>query len=373
MAEKGRVLTQEREDAALISEQMRNILAGGMSRRDFLRLSGVGLAGAALASVMPGILSPGSIATANAATTNVALGVFAPSVPWDFRDIDSFSILVGQKPGIIHWFQDWNKDKPEDSSFDPSYMDAAISYGAMPLVSWEPWKFGGGPRQSAFALQKIIDGKYDTYIRQWAKAAAAWGKPFLLRFAHEMNGDWTSWSPGVMDNTSSEFIAAWRKVHGIFRAAGANNAKWVWSPVAHYEGATPFKRVYPGDAYVDWVGISGYNWGDTRERSSWQSFSEIFEESYKIVEGLTNKPIIIPEVASAESGGDKAAGETKDAWIQAAFLEETTKIPVKFPRIRAVAWFHAVKENDWRVNSSSKSLEAYKVVAATRFYQGDLS
>jgi beta-mannanase len=363
VAEKGRVLKQEREEAALIGEQRRNMLAGGMSRRDFLRLSSVGLAGAALSSVLPGILSPGSIATASAAATNVALGVFTPKLPWDFQDIDSFSTLVGRKPRITHWFQDWAT--PTHMEFEPSYMDAAaISREAMPLVTWEPWKTNEGPEQPDYALKTIIEGNHDDYIRQWAKAAAAWGKPFLLRFAHEMNSDWTSWSPGINGNTSSQFVAAWRRVHNIFSKIGATNAKWVWSPVAHYQGATPYKRVYPGNAYVDWVGISGYNWGDTKSWSRWQSFSEIFGESYRILGQITNKPVIIPEVACAESGGDKAA------WIRKAFLEE---IPNQFPRIRAVAWFHVNKENDWRVDSSSDSLEAYKEVAANSSYQGILS
>ena len=352
-------MRQEREEDTLTgSKQKSNILAGGMSRRDFLRLSGVGLAGAALSSVLPGILSPGSIATANAAAPNVALGAFAPSLPWSFKDIDSFSTLVGQKPGVIHWFQDWAME------FDPSYMDAAVSREAMPLVTWEPWRFGEGTGQSEYALKRIINGKHDAYIRQWATAAAAWGKPFLLRFAHEMNGDWTSWSPRINGNTSAEFISAWRRVHDIFRRKGATNAKWVWSPVAHYEGAIPFKRVYPGNAYVDWVGFSGYNWGKTRDWSSWQSFSDIFGKSYDIAGDITSKPIIISEVASTESDGNKAA------WIRKAFLED---IQGKFPRIKAVVWFDANKENDWRVNSSSGSLDAYKEVAASPSYQGSLS
>jgi hypothetical protein len=351
-------LRQEREETALIGEQLRGMLAGSMSRRDFLRLTGIGLTGMALSSILPGILSSGSIATANAATKNVALGAFAPSLPWSFQDIDSFSTLVGQKPGVIHWFQDWTME------FDPSYMDAAMSRGGMPLVTWEPWKFGGGTGQPAYALKKILEGRYDAYIRQWASAAAAWGKPFLLRFAHEMNSDWTSWSPGINGNTSAQFISAWRRVHDIFRKQRASNVRWVWSPVADYEGATSFRKVYPGDAYVNWVGLSGYNWGDTRTWSRWQSFSEIFGRSYSMAGRITRKPIIIPEVASTESGGDKAA------WIRKAFLEE---IPAKFPQIKAVVWFDADKENDWRVNSSSSSLNAYKEVATSPSYQGSLS
>jgi hypothetical protein len=85
--------------------------------------------------------------------------------------------------------------------FDPAYMDAAVSRGGMPLVSWEPWKFGAGLDQREYALRNILSGQHDAYIRNWARAAAAWGKPFFLRFAHEMNGDWTTWSPGVNGNT----------------------------------------------------------------------------------------------------------------------------------------------------------------------------
>jgi len=295
----------------------------------------------------------------------VALGAFVPELPWDFRFMDDFSELLSPKPeddwkpGIVHWFQDWATPGVKD--FDAAAMDEAVSRG-MPLVTWEPWKFGGGPRQPKYALKNIVAGNHDAYVRRWARAAAAWGQPFFLRFAHEMNGDWTSWSPGVMSNTSRQFVSAWRRVRAIFRRAGATNVRWVWSPVAHYEGATPYRKVYPGDAYVDWFGISGYNWGDTREWSRWQSFSEIFGASYATMTRMARKPVMIPEVASAESGGDKAA------WIESAFLEE---IPKKFPRIKAVVWFHADKENDWRVNSSAAALQAYQRVVASPLYRGE--
>ena len=125
-------------------------------------------------------------------------------------------------------------------------------------------------------------------------------------------------------------------------------------------GRYPLRDVYPGDEYVDWVGISGYNWGDTRTWSQWQSFLRIFDQSYEKLEALTLKPIMIAEVASAVSGGDKAA------WIRQAYFKQ---IPSGFPRIRAIVWFHANKENDWRVNSSDRSLRAYREVVASAQYQ----
>ena len=310
----------------------------------------MGAAGVALS----GLSAASGAGRVGAAPSPVALGAFAPSLPWSFRDIDSFSDLVGARPAVSHWFQDW------EMGFDTAYMDDAVSREQMPLVTWEPWRFGAGLDQPEYSLKKILGGRHDAYIRDWARAAARWGKPFFLRFAHEMNGDWTTWSPRVGDNTNREFIAVWRRVHGIFRQEGATNVRWVWSPVAHSEEHTPYGRVYPGDAYVDWFGISGYNWGNTREWSRWQSFSGIFGVSYRWMKrAAPKKPIMIAEVGCTEQGGDKAS------WIRSAYLNE---IPEKFPGIKAVVWFDANKENDWRVNSSDGSLEAYKRAAASGTY-----
>ncbi len=288
----------------------------------------MGLAGVALSSILPGRSIPGGIATADAVTTNMVLGDYVPSLPWSFADQDSFDNLMGRRQKLVHWFQDWVMP------FDRSYLDAAVNRGATPLISWEPWKFGGGINQLNYALRTIAAGQHDAYIRNWARAAAAWGKPLYLAFAHEMNGDWTSWSPGVNGNTAAQFVSAWRRVHGIFRQAGATNVRWVWAPVAQYQvfGTTPYKAVYPGNAYVNWTGMSGYNWGNTRSWSRWLSFSQIFGASYGVLNSIApNKPVMIREVGSTESGGDKAA------WIKNAFLSE---IPGKFPRLQVVAWFH---------------------------------
>lgn len=323
-----------------------------MCRGAFLKLASMSAIGSALATSLPGTLHPG-VRAAEAAPRTITLGSFTPSLPWSFHETDIFSEMVGREQGIIHWFQDWVMD------FDAAYMDAAVSRGGRPLITWEPWKFGGGVDQRGYALKTILNGKHDDYVRRWARAAAAWGNPFFLAFAHEMNGDWTSWSPGVNGNTSSQFVAAWRRVHGIFRKQGATNVRWVWAPVAQSEGATPYKAVYPGDAYTNWMGISGYNWGDTRAWSRWKSFSEIFGASYASITRMTKKPVMIREMACAESGGDKAA------WIRNAYLKE---IPEKFPRLRAISWFHANKENDWRVDSSPEALEAYREVVGSPPY-----
>jgi beta-mannanase len=231
------------------------------------------------------------------------------------------------------------------------------------MVTWEPWDHTKGVDQSQYALKTIVSGKHDRYIRQWARDAKTWGKPFYLRFAHEMNGNWNSWSPGVNDNKVGEYAAAWKRVHDIFSKEGATNVRWVWSPNVEYNGSTPFANVYPGDAHVHWVGIDGYNWGTSYPEKAWQELAEVFESSYNKLATITNKPMMIAETASTELGGQKGP------WIEKGLLNA---VPSKCPRVEAVIWFHENKETDWRVNSSQASLDAYKKIAGSGLYQGKL-
>ena len=108
----------------------------------------------------------------------------------------------------------------------------------------------------------MIEGHHDAYIREFAEAAKAWGHPFFLRFNWEMNGNWFPWSEGVNGNQPGEYVAAWRHVHDIFTQVGATNATWVWCPnVDPASKLHDLASLYPGDAYVDWTGLDGYNWG----------------------------------------------------------------------------------------------------------------
>lgn len=287
----------------------------------------------------------------------VALGVFIPGVKDDPSKIDRFSRAVGGQPTVVMWFQDWVRN----GTFDPAGLDAVSSRGAMPMVTWEPWDHTAGPRQPTHSLQAIASGRHDAYVRRWARAADAYNKPFYLRFAHEMNGNWFSWATNVNGNTPEQYVAAWRRVHGIFRQEGATNVRWVWAPEAsrHFD-----RTLYPGDAYVDWVALDGYNFGPSYAWwSEWSEFESIFGEAYGRLATITDKPVMIAETASAESGGDKAA------WIRQGLLRD---VPEQFPRVRAVVWFHTAKERNWRVDSSPRSLAAYREAVRSPLYEGRL-
>ncbi|MGH2586244.1 MAG: glycoside hydrolase family 26 protein [Dehalococcoidia bacterium] len=291
----------------------------------------------------------------------IALGAYISGAPASPAQIDAYTSLTGVAPSVVMWYVGWGAS--DHGEFDPAEMNAVTAHGAIPMVTWMPWDHERGPTQPTFSLKTIVTGNHDAYIRRWAAAAAAWGQPLYLRFAHEMNGTWYPWSPGLNGNTSADYIAAWRHVHGIFQQEGAGNVRWVWSPNVLTHGAGPFTEVYPGDAYVDWVALGGYNFGPTQPYQVWRSLAEVFGHSYDALAAMTSKPMMIAETASAEIGGNKAG------WITRGLLSE---VPSRLPRVRAVIWFHENKEADWRINSSPATLTAFRQVAASASYRGRL-
>ena len=227
-------------------------------------------------------------------------------------------------------------------------LEVATKNGAIPMISWEPWP---GP------LRPIVVGERDAYIRRYATAAASFGAPLLLRFAHEMNLRGIPWS-----GSAELYRSAYQRVHAIFGAAGARNVRFVWSPYVQGPNATQFVRYYPGDAHVDWLALDGYNWGRQRLRNRWASFDAIFAESYRAMLDLApEKPLMLAEVSCADRGGDKAS------WMRDSLLEA---IPNRYPAIRAVVWFNQnrLDHADWRVDSSPEALHVWREAAADPRY-----
>ena len=129
------------------------------------------------------------------------------------------------------------------------------------MVDWRSWDYTVTPiyNQPRFSLSAIINGAHDAYIKSWATAAKKWGHPFFLRFDPEMNGDWYPYSEVRNGNSKGEYIQAWRHVHDIFTQLGVTNVTWVWSPNIDEPGLTPIPELYPGDGYVNWIAMDGYN------------------------------------------------------------------------------------------------------------------
>lgn len=286
----------------------------------------------------------------------IKLGVYTAAqgqlgAPEDAGWLDSYAEMVGRRPDIVMDYS--NVTDPLLTQREISNLQAR---GETPMVTWQLFQSGySGP---TIPLDQLAAGDYDSYLHKAAALAKSLPFEVMIRFGHEMNGDWYGWS-----GNPTAYVDAWRHIVSVFRQDGATNVKWVWSPTVDY-GDYPFASYFPGDSWVDYVALDGYNWGTAGTGTDkWESLYEVFASSYAKITQLSSKPVIFAETSSSEAGGNKAD------WIREGFLKT---IPQKFPRVAAVLWFDRDAEEDWRINTSSASLAAYREVVASTLYGGNV-
>jgi hypothetical protein len=277
--------------------------------------------------------------------------------PWDMNAASSLEAAVRKPMSMIQFaapFADCPRAPCSFYEFPDASMENIRKHGAIPFFSWSSQSTPSSLNEPNFQLSDVINGTYDSYIREFATEAASWGHPFFLRFDWEMNGNWFPWSEGVNGNQPGEYVAAWRHVHDIFTSVGATNVTWVWC--ANVDPTNKFQELaslYPGDNYVDWTSLDGYNWGtDPVKPSGWIGFNKLFSSTYhSIVDTIApSKPMVIGEVGSTEYGGSKAA------WI----TEMLNDLPTEFPRIHGLLWFDKYEESmDWPLDSSASATAAF--------------
>ena len=286
-----------------------------------------------------------------------------PGTP-SISDLESNEVEVGKGMSLVLWYQSW-KEGGALQTFPADQMNAVRAHGSIPVLAWEPNEYPQPPSEAQFSLSKIIGGAWDSYIRDYAGVAKAWGHPFFLRFASEMNGSWTPWSEKSNGNSAGQFVKAWRHVHDIFMSVGATNVTWVWCPNIEDHTTTPLAELYPGNAYVDWVGMDGYNYS-VGNYAPWHWFDQIFRTTYDDLVRLTapGMPIMIGETGSVEHGGSKSA------WITDAL---TKQLPANFPRVKALIWFNTSDgKYNLRVDTSPRSLAAFRSAIALKTYQPNI-
>jgi Glycosyl hydrolase family 26/Fibronectin type III domain len=272
------------------------------------------------------------------------------NAPWSSQTWTKYTQNVGKAPSIIHWGAGTFWDHPFSNW--TGTLNLVQNAGALNLIDMDT---------GSVSLASIANGSEDSAITTWAQQAKAYGHPFFLRLNWEMNGGWFPWGTTTStQNTPADYVAAWRHIHDIFAGQGATNATWVWCPNVEGGNSVPLSELYPGDAYVDWTCLDGYNMG-----GSSQSFSSIYSQSYSdLLKLAPTKPMMIGEVASLEYG----AG-TKATWISNMLSE----LPTSFPQIKAMVWFNwrNYHNGTWESNeveSSASSQTAFATGIASPYY-----
>ncbi len=193
------------------------------------------------------------------------------------------------------------------------------------------------PADGTNIVLNTLNGKYDDYFKGYAQRVASSGKPVLFRLCNEMNGDWCQYSALNTCRDAELFVLFYRYVYHIFEENGAlKNTIWIWNPnCISYPGYDWNHALcyYPGDEYVDVVGLTGYNTGtyyyDIGER--WLGFHEIYDSLYADYCSWFGQPLMITEFSCSSFGGDKLA------WV-----EEMLQDISGFPRIKVAIWWDGV-------------------------------
>ena len=280
------------------------------------------------------------------------LGIFYPKVDnglSDYKQISDLENKQNVKFDIISFYVPWGD---RDSINSNSVLISEIyKNNALPMISWEPWASDfvisdslPELKNEKNILQYIKSGDFDNYVKKFANYLKAFNKPVFLRFAHEFDNPFYPWST-TGGNSPEDFKEAWIHIYNIFEDCGSDNVVWVWNP---WKTET-MQNYFPGNDYVDWVGITGLNYGMYNQDQQWHSFESLYRPVHDEIKKFTNKPVMIAEFGSLKEGGNQAV------WIE----DGLKSINEKFMEIKAIVLFNSNVDanipND--INFNSKKLD----------------
>lgn len=244
-------------------------------------------------------------------------------------------------PDIILFYLQWTEPSDIHIPLTPT-LDAIWNQKAVPCMTWEPM-FIKNNQEHTISVQDIIEGKYNDYINSISQEIKKWGKPIIIRFAHEMNLDRYHWGfdkEFFNDNAPENYIKMYSHVVQHFKQQNVTNVLWAFSPNVDSIPNQNWNRAenyFPPNSYVDILGMDGYNWGGT----SWRPFESIFYPLYNQLKTIApNKPIFVFETGTVNP--------EKTSWIESA-IQTAQKW-----NLNGMIWFQVKKELDWRINEEEK-------------------
>jgi hypothetical protein len=257
-----------------------------------------------------------------------------------------------KKLGVVHFFQPFAFDGGDRQNLYPSVerINKVIQEGYIPMITLEDHFVNAKPTTKQPNLYSIVEGHFDSFFASWAKQIKEVNGIVLLRILHEFNGDWYPWCTVNNDKNPQLLIKAFQRIHTIFKEQQVTNVRFIWCP-----NSTSFPQekwnfvmnAYPGDEFVDFVGLDIYN-GAGKNLPVWRSFrKEAIENYFVLTERLPNKPLLVCETASRErEGNEPIASQNKAQWIKQ--MGETLRSDMS--KIRLICWFNEKKT--FHINSS---------------------
>jgi hypothetical protein len=202
------------------------------------------------------------------------------------------------------------------------------------MITWEPWlnSFQKDIKDGKHVFELIGEGYFDSYISNFSEKLKNLKRPVFLRFAHEFDNPFYPW---YLEGTeaSSKFKKAWIHAYEIFQKNGVTNVIWIWNPWK----SNNVESYYPGEEYVDWIGVDILNYGKQNHDGKWHEFESLYKPFHDEFAKLPKTPVIISEFGTLKD--DHKQGE----WFQNAF----DKIENEFKEIKSVIYFNSKVDNNF--------------------------
>ena len=285
--------------------------------------------------------------------------------------LSDFENLVDKPLAWAYFSNNWTDEK-DGIHFPKDEVNTIKNHGRIPFVRMMARQnFDQYVRCPKYTMDNFLLGYYDEDLKQWAKDAKAYGAPLLVEFGTEANGSWFPWNakwnslptkneygdPDLYDGME-KFRDVYRRIIDICNQEGADNITWFYhvdaysDPVENWNNMTGY---YPGDEYIDWIGVSVYGPQETSE--GWWSFQDVLDDSWEEIASISNeKPIAILEWGVIEKGNPNK----KANWIKNA-IKTVVSGGKYFPKIKAMSYWHEnFDQTLLRIDSSPKALKAYK-------------
>jgi mannan endo-1,4-beta-mannosidase len=293
------------------------------------------------------------------------VGVYYGNQGWAMDQVRALEAWQGKRHAVVNLFTNWDASTKTKSNLFTQQLPNIWANGNVPLITWEPFT---GKATPADVERRVAAGQYDVYVTDWARRLRSFlngpdgalgtsdDRRAYLRLGHEMNGNWYPWGAAMGGNSPSDFVAMWRRAHGVFDALGVGPAQlqWIWSVNHEDVGGFPAEAFFPGDASVDWVAVDGYNWGASQTWSSWRAPAEVLGPMVDRLRAISARPLALTETASTTVTASGSSLASKSQWATDLFEYAGAA------QARMVVWFNQDKETDWAVFGGAKGDGVFK-------------
>jgi hypothetical protein len=278
-------------------------------------------------------------------------GTTGPEDNFKLDDIVGYEKTIGKKVAWIYFSDNWF----ENRVFPAFSCKLARSLGAVPYIRLMMRSdVQLSHVEKRFSLQMIIDGKFDADLKMWALKAREYASPIILEYGTECNdgsrpwsGQWngidkhnkpmsTTYGDLILPDGPEEFVSAYRHIVKLIRDdMHCSNITWVFHITPVDNPSTPenaFETYYPGDDFVDWVGVSIYGSKNPHETEPTPLF-DLMNDCYPRIQKMAkDKPIVI-----AELGCTVGKYLTNDKWAKAALADLLSN---KWPKVIGFSWWN---------------------------------